>query len=119
MESQSAAYVLMRVTDHVRKYHDRMEAQMLRTFIEIARNPGISVYDIADRLGVSGAAASRNVTRLGPGGPRGEGLELVHRFEDPLDRRHKRVQLTDKGQKFFADLALILDDAYMRAKPKG
>lgn len=119
MEPLSAAYILMKVTDHVRMYHERMEAQMLRAFIEVARNPGISVYDIAHRTNSSGAAVSRNVTKLGPGGPRGVGLELVHRYEDPADRRHKRVQLTDKGQRFFTELASILDEGYERAMKKG
>lgn len=115
MEPLSAAYVLMKAVDHVRKYHDRMEAQTLRIFIEVARNPGIAVYDIADKTGCSGASASRNITKLGPGGPRGDGLGLVHRYEDPMDRRNKRVQLTDKGQRFFAELAEVMTDAVTRA----
>lgn len=111
MKSLSAAYVLMKAIDHVREYHDRMEAQTLRILIEVARSPGIAVYDLAEKTGCSGASTSRNVTKLGPGGPRGEGLGLIHRYEDPMDRRNKRVQLTDKGQRLFAELAKIMTEA--------
>ena len=114
MQNQSAAFVLMNITDHVRTYHDRMEAQMLRSFVEIARRPEISVKDLAEASGCSGAAASRNITKLGPGDQRGEGLGLVHRYEDPSDRRNKRVTLTDRGQRFFAELANTLDEALQR-----
>lgn len=112
MQSQSAAFVLMKITDHVRTYHDRMEAQMLRSFVEIARRPDISVKDLAEATGCSSAAASRNITKLGPGDSRGEGLGLVHRYEDPSDRRNKRASLTDRGHRFFKELAASLDDAF-------
>lgn len=88
--------------------------QTLRILLEVGMNPGIAVYDLAERTGCSGASASRNVTRLGPGGPRGAGLGLVHRYEDPMDRRNKRVQLTDKGQRLLAELGKVMGDALSR-----
>jgi DNA-binding MarR family transcriptional regulator len=50
----------------------------------------IGVSEIGEHLGVSSAAASQAIDRLVQ-------LDLVERTEDPVDRRAKRLALTQKG----------------------
>jgi len=52
------------------------------------------VREIGERLRVSSAAASQLVDRLAQGG-------FVERSEDPLDRRTRRISVTDRGRSLF------------------
>ncbi len=56
----------------------------------INRKGSCGVSDIGEDLGISRAAASQMLDRLVQQG-------LVHRTEDPEDRRAKRIQLTERG----------------------
>lgn len=56
----------------------------------IKRKESCGVSDIGEDLGISRAAASQMLDRLVQ-------QELVHRTEDPQDRRAKRIQLTERG----------------------
>ncbi len=60
----------------------------------IKLNKGVvcGVTDLGDELGVSSAAASQLLERMVQQGS-------VERTEDPLDRRSKRIVLTDEGRK--------------------
>jgi len=49
-----------------------------------------SVSEVGEQLGISSAAASQAVDRL-------VGLGLIERTEDPVDRRTKRLALTQQG----------------------
>ena len=49
------------------------------------------VSDIGDHLGVSSAAASQLLDRLVQ-------QNLIQRIEDPIDRRAKRISLTERGR---------------------
>lgn len=82
-----------RVIEVVRKDIDpRLEAQTFDMLIRIASQPGIAQVVLAEQVGISGAAISRAVEKLVE-------LELVHRYEDPKDRRWKLARLTSKGQR--------------------
>jgi DNA-binding MarR family transcriptional regulator len=72
------------------------------------------VSGISEELGISGAAASQMLERLVKQG-------LIFRSENPIDRRMKRIVLTDKGrqvlqesiaarQGWFVDLANSLSE---------
>lgn len=50
------------------------------------------VSDISERFDITNAAASQLVEKLVQGG-------FIKREEDPIDRRAKRLNLTDKGRK--------------------
>jgi DNA-binding MarR family transcriptional regulator len=81
----------------------------MRNFIGYARKSGLSlsqigalfhlrslgtcgVTDLGEHLGLTSAAASQMLDRL-------VGLGLIHRSEDPNDRRVKQIVLTSKGEK--------------------
>jgi DNA-binding MarR family transcriptional regulator len=85
----------------------------MRNLIRYARENGLSmshlgailhvhrigccgVTEIGDHLGVTSAAASQMLDRLVQQG-------LVQRSEDPVDRRVKRIVLTEKGQRMFKE----------------
>lgn len=70
----------------------------------------LSVSDVAKKVGMSMAAASRNIAILGRRGLHKEGLDLVDVFIDPDDDRRLNVALTNKG------LQLI---GYMQAVVSG
>lgn len=60
------------------------------------RSGSCGVTEIGEHLGVSSAAASQMLERLVQQG-------LVLRAEDPMDRRVKRIELTDKGGRVFRE----------------
>ncbi len=79
----------------------------MRSFIQYAREHGLSmsqinalfhihhhggsgVTDLGEHLGISNAAVSQLLERLVQQG-------LILRYEDPADRRAKKLTLTDKG----------------------
>ena len=74
-----------------------VQIQTLQTFLVIALggNPGLN--ELARRIGLTQAAASRNLRKLCEA-PRGqEGYGLITMELDPLDNRRRRVQLTARG----------------------
>ncbi|PAV24486.1 DNA-binding MarR family transcriptional regulator [Tamilnaduibacter salinus] len=116
MNINTSAYVVSRLINDVRQQHQRMEAQTLDALAVVAKNPGIAIIDLADRIGVSEAAASRTVSKLGPGSPKKLGLGLIYRYESPENRRFKQVELTDRGRQFFSNIGDTLKDALKQAK---
>ncbi|MDR6868045.1 DNA-binding MarR family transcriptional regulator [Microbacterium resistens] len=63
----------------------------------IARQPGLSQRKLADRLG---AVPSRVVVLVDSL----EGAGLVERSRDPEDRRHHRLDLTERGRQVLGEL---------------
>ena len=62
----------------------------LRILFRVRRQPGIDVRGLASALTISPSAASQQVDKLVTRG-------LIHRSEDPEDRRHVCLELTDLG----------------------
>jgi DNA-binding MarR family transcriptional regulator len=62
----------------------------LRILFRIRGRPGVDVRTLAAGLGISASAASQQVDKLVARG-------LVRRTEDPVDRRHVRLELTESG----------------------
>jgi DNA-binding MarR family transcriptional regulator len=68
----------------------------------IAEEPGLSQTELANRVGITEAAMSRNMDTLGIAGRRdreGSGLGWITSQDDPADDRPNRVYLTDEGQR--------------------
>lgn len=94
----------------VSKLESEMPLQQLHCLLVIAQSEeGLSLTDLAQKVGIGLATASRYVAALGKQNRhREEGLLLVEAFEDPMERRKKIIRLTPKGriavQKLVGDL---------------
>lgn len=82
-----------------------MQISNMLTFLYVARRGVCSQKDIELALGLSNAAASRNISywcerkRYGV-----EGHGFIHREMDPKDNRQKLLSLTDEGKVFYDSL---------------
>lgn len=102
---------LLKVISEVRKLDPEMRVQTLETLLRvaIAGRRGAHMTDIHRGLGMTLAAASRNVSSLSKVNTKGaKAWGLVESHEDPMDRRYKIVALTPKGKQFTDQLNLIL-----------
>lgn len=77
-----------------------MPLQQLHCLLIIAKEPdGMSLTDIAQKVGIGLATASRYIAALGKQNRHHEeGLLFVESFEDPMERRKKIIRLTAKGK---------------------
>ena len=96
---------LDRVLSVVQTFRDQLDpgipAQQIELFLTVCRWPDIYMSDLANRLNTTPASASRNVAALGKVHRLGkEGYGLLEAYEDPGNRRRKRVRLTRRGESF-------------------
>jgi DNA-binding MarR family transcriptional regulator len=70
----------------------------LRILYRIRARPGLDVRGLAEGLGISPSAASQQVDKLVARG-------LVRRTENPEDRRHVRLEVTDLGQQAIGEIS--------------
>ncbi|PKO13804.1 MAG: hypothetical protein CVU39_17410 [Chloroflexi bacterium HGW-Chloroflexi-10] len=68
----------------------------INTLFHIHRHGTCGVTDVAEHLGISNAAASQLLERLVQ-------QKMVLRTEDPVDRRNKRIILTEEGKHTVAE----------------
>ena len=99
-KSLNKAWVFM---EEFRKVFPDIKLHSVSMFIHICQNPDTTIAEIARRIGVSEASASRNmnVFRSGKIHLRGvdrDGFGLIDIAEDFHDRRQKKVVLTHKGE---------------------
>ncbi|PWC54182.1 MarR family transcriptional regulator [Azospirillum sp. TSO22-1] len=98
-----------RVLEAFRTLDPDLPIQYALSFMTIAQNEGISIGELAERLGIAQSSASRNVAALSRWHSFGKaGLDLVSAQEDPRERRRKVVALTDKGRAFLDALRGIV-----------
>lgn len=103
---EETAMLGLRMLEELRKLDPEMTAQEAQCLLGVAAWPGISVRELAERVGVEPPTASRNIAILGRYGRGGkEGLKLIDSQEDPEDRRHKRLSLTAHGKKVLGAMA--------------
>ena len=94
----------------IARIESEMPLQQLHCLLVISQaEEGLSLTDLAQKVGIGLATASRYVAALGKQNRhREEGLFLVEAFEDPMERRKKIIRLTPKGriaiQKLVGDL---------------
>lgn len=104
-----AVATVARVLEAFRTLDPDLPIQYALSFLTIAQNEGMSVGELAERLGIAQSSASRNVAALSRWHSFGkEGLDLVQAQEDPRERRRKVVTLTDRGRAFLDNLRGIV-----------
>ena len=91
----------------VSRLEPEMPLQQLHCLLVIAGAvDGLSLTELAQKVGIGLATASRYVAALGKQNRhREEGLLLVEAFEDPMERRKKIIRLTKKGKMAIEKLA--------------
>jgi DNA-binding MarR family transcriptional regulator len=96
--------------EEFRKLDAQMPPQMMQTFLWVCVHDGITMKDLADRVGISQSSMSRNVAALSKQHRLGKpGYDLIAATEDPAERRRKIVTLTPKGKRVAASLSAIFD----------
>ncbi|WP_188259836.1 MarR family winged helix-turn-helix transcriptional regulator [Azospirillum tabaci] len=100
---------VVHVLEAFRKLDPDLPIQYALSFMTIAQNEGMSIGELAERLGIAQSSASRNVAALSRWHSFGKaGLDLVQAQEDPRERRRKIVTLTDTGRAFLEELRAIV-----------
>ena len=108
---------LMRVLEEFRKLDPDLPIQYALSFLTLAENEGISMRELAERLGIAQSSASRNVAALSKWHSFGKpGLDLVQAEADPRERRRKIISLTPKGHTLIATLRDLMNRETRRAK---
>lgn len=100
---------VIRVLEAFRRFDPDMPIQYALSFLTIAQNEGLSMGDLAQRLGIAQSSASRNIAALSRWHSFGkEGHDLVEALEDPRERRRKIVSLTPRGHRLIATLRALV-----------
>ena len=103
---------LMRAMEVFRELDPDMPIQYALSFLTLARNPGLSIRDLSERLGIAQSSASRNVAALSEWHSfRKPGHDLIQAKEDPRERRRKIVTLTRKGEALLHRLEAVMAGA--------
>ena len=104
---------VFQILEEFRKIYPDMQMQTASIFVTIAINQGITMKDLAQRIGVAQSTCSRNVALLsGMLKHDKPGYGLVVATEDPVERRRKVVNLTSRGERVAASLdALVQEEA--------
>ena len=93
-----------------------MEIQKVLTLIAVRQQPEIQMIDLPRYTMVERSANSRNVAKLGQGeSPDKPGAGLVEAYEDPHNRRFKRVRLTGRGRAVME----TVERRALRSLPRG
>lgn len=94
--------------EEMRKIDPEMQAHTINIFVMVCMNPGITMKDLGNRLGVSQATMSRNIAALGKVHRLNRpGYDLLQAEEDPVERRRKVVNLTAKGKRVKESLEAV------------
>lgn len=113
LDSEERIDRLIDVLEELRTLDPDMPIQYALSFLTLSRHEGLSIRDLAERLGIAQSSASRNVAALSEWHSfRKPGHDLVQAKEDPRERRRKIVTLTDRGRDLLARL-----DGLMRGEP--
>lgn len=100
---------LLAAVELLRELEPNMEAQVMAALLHIMLKPDITMSELAEKTGASQSAASRHVATLSPVRALNKpGFGLVESYDDPSDRRVKRVNLTKKGERLAEQLADVL-----------
>lgn len=99
----------LRFVEEFRKMDPEMQMQTAAVFLTVVIEPGITMRRMGDKLGLSQASCSRNVTSLSKWRKENiPGHDLVEAVEDPSERRRKIVHLTPKGKRVAESISTII-----------
>jgi DNA-binding MarR family transcriptional regulator len=85
--------------------------QLVQAFLTVALEEGMTLTDIAEKLGTNLSTASRQLLDLGERNRKMEpGYMLVNRVVDPNNLRVNRYTLTPKGKLLVDELVDIMED---------
>jgi DNA-binding MarR family transcriptional regulator len=100
---------VIRVFEEFRRLDPDMPIQYALSFLTIAQHEGLSMGELAQRLGIAQSSASRNIAALSRWHSFGkDGHDLVEAHEDPRERRRKIVTLTPLGHRLVAGLRALI-----------
>jgi len=100
---------VIRLFEAFRALDPDMPIQYALSFLTLARNEGLSMGEMAQRLGIAQSSASRNVAALSKWHSFGKaGHDLVEAREDPRERRRKLIRLTPAGRQLVDRLGAIV-----------
>ena len=91
--------------------HEQLRPRQLVLLAQVADEPGLTQTELADRVGLTTSALSRNLDVLGADGRRDKdkpGLGWIESQGNPNDDREKRVYLTSEGQRVLSLLLACL-----------
>lgn len=111
-----AAMTMTKVLQRIRQLDPDVGIQAVETFFTVAGEPGIHMADLQESLQLASSSVSRNVALLGAIHRAGKpGLGLLDAYEDPLNRRMKRVKLTKRGEHLMDSIISELERLYGKA----
>ncbi|MBD9511939.1 winged helix-turn-helix transcriptional regulator [Ensifer sp. ENS10] len=108
-ENNKNARRLISIIEEFRKLDPEIQAQTITLFLLVVARPGITMKELVQQTGLASSSVSRNISALGERHRNGEpGHGLVRAYEDPQDRRTKRVDVTAQGRRVYETLITIL-----------
>lgn len=112
-----AAMTMTRVMQRIRQLDPDVGVQAVETFFTVAATPDIPMADLQESLALASSSISRNVALLGAIHRAGRpGLGLLDAYEDPLNRRMKRVKLTKRGEHLMDSVVSELERLHGKAQ---
>ncbi|MDX0801722.1 MarR family transcriptional regulator [Sinorhizobium medicae] len=109
IENNKNARRLISIIEEFRKLDPEIQAQTITLFLMVVARPGITMKELVQQSGLASSSVSRNIASLGAVHRNGEpGHDLLRAYEDPTDRRTKKVELTAKGRRVYETLVTIL-----------
>ena len=105
-----------KILEEFRKLDPEMPMQTALSLVSVYmyqnNTNGLSIKELSQILGVSTAAASRNISKLSKIGAKNQqnGLNLVETTEDPNYRVRKCVRITPNGARIIKALEDITND---------
>jgi len=103
--AEGLVYMMQRLRDE----HTGITALQVQALGIVAAEPGIEQKDLLKALGCSNGAASRTASILTSlGNRKKDGLGLIDRRENPLDRRQRILKLTPAGERLFGDFVRVM-----------
>lgn len=97
--------VILRAIAAFRELDPEMPIGQAITLLVIAKYGPLSLKEVAERVDVGMATASRYVAAWGRT-IADRGFNMVSAVEDPLERRKKIIQLTKRGEAFVSNLGV-------------
>lgn len=108
---------LRKLADYIRRnINSEFALPQLVIFLEVAANPGVTMFQLQERLGMPQGSISRNVKALGKYVKRRKGQREVLgygllRTEPDLEERSRlAVFLTQEGQRVVAELEKCIEE---------